>query len=148
MSMKWFPVAFGLVFGMGRSALAQRADTTTIEVLDATPLSVDPRLPLCPTFAPAADHANHVTSASHLAESVKRSAAEEHKRLWPEFALGGAVAGGLGVAVFAVVHCDQGRQDDGALAHLPPFIAAGAVGGALIGTVIGLIVDSSRSSGP
>ena len=143
-----FAVGMALVFGMGQSALAQRADSATIEVLEAPSFSVDSRLPLYATFAPAADRANHVTAASHLAESLKRLAAEDHKHYWPEFALGGAVVGGVGVAVLAVVNCDQGCQDDGALAHLPPFIAAGAVGGALIGAVIGLIVDSSRSSGP
>jgi hypothetical protein len=70
-----------------------------------------------------------------------------HRR-WPYFALGGAALGGVAVAGVAVANCDAGCRDDGALAFLPPYIAAGAVAGAVVGTVVGLIVDSARSSSP
>ncbi len=146
MSMPRFAVVVGLVLGMGRSVLAQGADGTTIEILATTPLAVDPRLPFYATVTPAADRANHVTAASHLTESVKRSAAEAQKRYWPEFALGGAVIGGVGLAGFAVLKCDSNCRDDGSLGiWMPTLITAGAVGGAVVGAVVGLIVDSSRS---
>lgn len=142
-----FAIVVGLLasFGFGLSASAQRVDPASPRTLERQTISTDPRLLLYATYPNVPDPGNHAPAAEHLAASVKRSTAGDHKHYWPEFALGGAVAGGLGVAVLAVVNCDQNCQDDGALAHLPPFIAAGAIGGAVIGAVIGLIVDSSRS---
>ena len=64
-----------------------------------------------------------------------------NRRVWPYFALGGAIAGGVGVLVYAVAKCDAECKDDGALSFLPPYVAAGAVGGALIGAIVGLAID-------
>jgi hypothetical protein len=128
--------------------LAQHADSTAALFTGRAPVAADPRLTLYVTYAPeAGNRANRAPTPRHLAESVRQ--ATEHKRHWPEFALGGAVVGGVGLAGFAIVKCDAGCRDDGSLGGwLPALITVGAVGGAAIGTVIGLIVDSSRSSGP
>jgi hypothetical protein len=64
------------------------------------------------------------------------------RRYWPLYALGGAVLGGGGLALYAVANCDLGCHDDGALGFLPPYIAVAATIGALLGAVIGLTIDA------
>jgi hypothetical protein len=62
------------------------------------------------------------------------------RRVWPYFALGGAIVGGVGVALFANAKCDAGCQDDGAVG-LPAYVATGAVIGAVVGAIVGLAVE-------
>jgi hypothetical protein len=83
-------------------------------------------------------------SVFRVAPTQADSANRVPARAWPAYTVGGAVIGGVAVAAFALTHCDQGCKDDGALAFAPPFIAAGAVTGGLLGLGIGLIIDSSR----
>lgn len=52
-------------------------------------------------------------------------------RLWPTFAVGGALLGGAAITTFALAHCDVGCKDDGALGSLPPFIL-GEIGRAYV----------------
>ena len=133
---------------MSRAAVAQLSDTSSAPpAFDPRTLSSDSRLMLYAAYAPRADPSSRPATAPHLTSSLKRQA-EDQKRYWPYFTLGGALIGGGAVAGLAVANCHQDCQDDGSLSFLPGYIAAGAAVGAAVGTVIGLIVDASRSPGP
>jgi hypothetical protein len=90
-----------------------------------------------------ADSAGGV-SRDHWRQAHPDSAQRPSSRVWPRYALTGAVLGGLAVAALAVSSCDQHCRDDGALAFLPPYLLAGVTLGALGGASIGIIVDRTR----
>lgn len=70
---------------------------------------------------------------------------EPHK-VWPIYTVAGAVIGGAIIAGMALKGCDQNCQDDGGLAFAPPYLAAGAIAGGLVGLGLGLIIDSARGN--
>jgi hypothetical protein len=72
------------------------------------------------------------------------SLADSPRRLWPAFALGGALIGGGIVVGVGLTQCDAGCNDDGGWAMAPPYVVAGAVIGGLIGGLVGLLVDDIR----
>ena len=77
--------------------------------------------------------------------SVVFVAERQPRRLWPWFALGGAVVGAASLTVWAVRQCDMGCRDDGGLFYsYTYFPAIGAVLGAIVGGVIGGQVDRAR----
>lgn len=83
-------------------------------------------------------------AAIQRAVSSARLQAPDRQRVWPWFAVGGAVLGGAGVAILAVTQCDAGCQDDGSLSRVPPYVVAGALAGGVVGALVGLIVDSAN----
>lgn len=84
-------------------------------------------------------------AAVQRAVSSTRKQTSERQRLWPWFALGGAVIGGAGVAILGVTQCDAGCQDDGSLSRLPAYVAVGALSGGVVGAIVGFLVDTSIS---
>jgi hypothetical protein len=76
---------------------------------------------------------------------ARMQTAERH-RLWPWFALGGAVLGGAGVSILGVTQCDAGCQDDGSLSRLPGYAAVGALAGGVVGAVVGLLIDTAAAA--
>lgn len=64
--------------------------------------------------------------------------------LWPWFALGGAVVGAGVVVGYSVRHCDQGCRDDGAMAYVPYYAALFALKGAVVGGLVGGVLDIAR----
>lgn len=48
------------------------------------------------------------------------------------------------VALVALTSCDSSCGNEGALGQLGPFVGVGAVAGAVVGTLIGLYVNSQH----
>ena len=71
-------------------------------------------------------------------------AADPPRRVWPWFVLGGAVAGAGAVVALTVVHCDAGCRDDGGWGYVPYYAGAAALGGAVVGGVVGAVVEIVR----
>ena len=126
-----------------RFVFAQRADDLTVGAR-AFPNHRNEAVARLPESAPDVAPTTVVGLDGLRMAPVGQAVAESHTHIWPWCALGGAIVGGASVLGFAVSHCDANCRDDGALGYVGPFVAVGAIVGALIGGVTGLIVDSTR----
>ena len=83
----------------------------------------------------------------YVARDLAMADASGHRRLrrrWYWYTLGGTVVGAGVTGALILASCDAGCRDDGAIGA-PVFVAFGAGAGAVVGTVVGLLADRSRS---
>lgn len=82
------------------------------------------------------------------AAHVNVSVSSDHQTVWPWFALGGGILAG-GVTWATVLRkCDQGCQDDGGRQRGFTFTIGAAAVGAVVGALLGSLVDDSRAHVP
>jgi hypothetical protein len=135
-----------LASSLGRALEGQQPDSGARAIIEPGTLTIDARLVVdAPPVIAASEQRNKESGLRRLEAAARQPQAAARKHYWPEFALGGAIVGGVGIGAFAIVNCDANCRDDGSLGRLPPFIVAGAVAGGVVGVIVGLIVDSSRS---
>ena len=77
--------------------------------------------------------------------SIPSVAEGKRHHLWPWFVVGGALVGGGTVLALTAKNCDSGCQDDGGWGFSLPYAVAAAGVGAVVGGLLGAIVDLSRS---
>jgi uncharacterized membrane protein YedE/YeeE len=91
------------------------------------------------------EHQYH-SSLARIAVPLRSSPSVVHREVWPWFALGGALLAGAATWTVVSQNCEQGCRDDGGQQRGFYWTVAATGIGAVVGGLVGSLVDASRDA--